>query len=139
MRKVFGVVCQVVAGFFLYMVSMLAFMSGLPVLAKAAMLAGFAVPAFIALAIALALTGLRNWKKNTGLMLLSMSAFNGFVIFSMACMWMSEEFRRMMPPDSFANFSAYVVGAVVLAAFAILGWLLFKSGGGTAEQGRAGA
>ncbi|MYN15483.1 hypothetical protein GTP81_01820 [Rugamonas sp. FT107W] len=137
MRKIFSVVCQIIAGFFFYMVSIMAFTSGFPVWGKAAMMAGVSVPAFVALAIALALTGLRNWKRDTGVMLLSMSAFNGFGILTMACMWMSEEFRRMMPPDSFANFGAYFAGAVVLAAFAILGWVLFKSGGGTAEQGVA--
>ncbi|WP_158568827.1 hypothetical protein [Duganella sp. BJB488] len=139
MRKVLSVICQVIAGFFFYMVSMLAFMSGFPAMGKAAMLAGFSVPAFIALAIALALTGLRNWKKDTGVMLLSMSAFNGFVILTMACMLASEEFRKLVPADSFAMFGAYFVGALVLAAFAALGWILFKSGGGMAEQGPAGA
>lgn len=135
MRKVLSVACQIIAGFFFYMVSMLAFMSGFPAMGKAAMLAGCSVPAFIALAVALALTGLRNWKKDTGVMLLSMSAFNGFIILSIACMWMSEEFRRIMPSDPFAVFGAYFVGAPVLAAFAVLGWILFKSGGGMAEQG----
>lgn len=128
MRKVFSVIFHIIAGFFFYMVSLLAFMSEFPALGKAGMLAGFSVPGLIALAIGLALTGFRNWKRDTGIVLLSTSAFSIFIVFTMACMFMSEEVRKLMPADILGSFGAYFVGGIVLAVFALLGWTLFKAG-----------
>ena len=129
MRKVFSVICHIIAGFFFYMVSLLAFMSELPALAKAGMLAGFSVPGLIALGIGLALTGFRNWKRDTGIVLLSTSAFSAFIVFTMACIFMSEEVRKLMPSDILGNFGAHFVGGIVIVAFAALGWSLLKAGG----------
>ena len=130
MRKVFSVIFHIIAGFFFYMVSLLAFMSELPALGKAGMLAGFSVPGLIALAIGLALTGFRNWKRDTGIVLLSTSAFSIFIVFTMACLFMSEEVRRLMPPDLLGSFGAYFIGGLVILVFALLGWTLFKAGKG---------
>jgi hypothetical protein len=127
MRKVCSVIFHIIAGFFFYLVSVLAFISGLPALGKAGLLAGFSVPALIALVIGLALTGFRNWKRDTGVVLLSTSAFNAFILLTMICLFMSEEARRLMPLDALANFGAYVIGGVVIAVFASLGWMLVRT------------
>lgn len=127
MLKVLSVLFHILAGFFFYMVSVLAFTSTFGGLAKAAMLAGFSAPAFVALAIGLALTRFRRWKRDTGIVLLSTSAISAFLILTMACMLASEDFRRLMPPDTLDGFSAYVTGGVVIVAYAVLGWVLLKA------------
>lgn len=135
MRKVFSVIFHLIAGFFFYMVSLLAFISGLPMLGKAGMLAGFFVPALIALAIGLALTGFRHWKRDAGVVLLSTSAFNAFIFLTMACLFMSEEFRRLVPSNTIGNFRAYFIGGLVVAVFAGLGWMLVKADSDIAGTG----
>jgi hypothetical protein len=127
MRKVCSVVCHVVAGFFIYMLSVLAFVSGFPAFGKTLMLAGFSVPAIIALAIGLAFTGFRRWKRDAGLVLLWTSGFNAFVVLTMTCLLMSEEFRKLIPVDVSARFDSYIVGGLVVIGIAVAGWLLLKA------------
>lgn len=92
------------------------------VLAAIFMLGGLAVMRF------------RNWKRESGIVLLSATGFMAFAIFSIACIFMSEEFRAMMPPESMDAFSDYVTGSVTLAALATLGFLLVRADRTTATE-----
>jgi hypothetical protein len=104
---------------------------------KLGILLGFSVPAVAALAGGLALTRFRNWRRDTGVVLLCASGFTAFVIFTFACLLMTEEFRKMMRPDTMTFFSDYMTGGGVIAGLAVLGWILVKANKRTAGQDTA--
>ncbi|MEV4781287.1 hypothetical protein [Burkholderia sp. LMU1-1-1.1] len=136
MRKVLSVLCHIVAGFLFNIVSVLAFISALPATAKFLMLAGFSLPALIALVVGLAFTGFRDWKRDAGIVLLSTSAWSAFMVLTMACLLMSEEFTRLVPQSASAPMDDYLTGGLFIIVLAIGGWLLFK-GGEPAGRGAA--
>lgn len=136
MRKVSSVVLKVIAGFFFYMVSLLAFLSEPPIHAKLGMLIGFSVPAVAALVGGLALTRFRNWRRDTGIVLLCASGFTASVIFTFACLLMTQEFREMMRPDTLTFFSDYLTGGGVIVGLAVLGSALVKANKRRAESAR---
>jgi hypothetical protein len=94
---------------------------------------GFMVPAAAALAAGLALTRFDNWRRDTGIVLICASGFTVFLIFSMACYLMTDEFRTMMSPDSLAVFSDYLTGGGAMVGFAVLGGFFMKT-----NKGRVG-
>lgn len=125
--KLLSVLLKIVAGFFFYMVCVLAFISEPKMLFKCGMLIGFSIPALIALVSGLALTRFNRWRRDTGIVLLSTAGFTAFIVFSMVCMFSSDEFRRLMPPNSMSMFGDYVTGGAVIIGFAISGWMLQKA------------
>jgi len=127
MRKVSSIILKIIAGFFVYMVSLLAFVSEPEPGMKFGILIGFSVPAVVALCGGLALTQFRNWKRDTGIVLLSASGFTAFLIFTFVCFLLTDEFRRMIRPDTLAFFSDYLTGGGVIVGFAILGWVFVKA------------
>lgn len=134
MRRFCSIVLEVIAGFFLFIVTLLAFMSEVPAGWKALTLVLFLLPAVVVMAIGLALMRFRYWKRDTGVVLLSATAATLFAVFTMACMMMSAEFRQMLAPDSPEPFGSYIVGTAFNALLAALGWLLVKKDSGMAEQ-----
>lgn len=139
MRKVSGVVLYVIAGFFFYGVSLFGFVNAPTPGAKWGIMAVFAVVAILALVGGLAVERFRNWRKNAGIVLLCASGFTAFVIFTFACLFLTEEFRQLMQPDALAFFSDYVTGIVVVVAFAGAGWLLLRASANSAEHHMPGA
>jgi len=127
MRKVSSIILKIIAGFFVYMVSLLAFVSEPSTGMKFGILIGFLVPAVVALCGGLALNHFRNWKRDTGIVLLSASGFTVFLIFTFVCFLLTDEFQRMMNPDTLVFFSDYLTGGGVVVGFAILGWVLVKA------------
>jgi hypothetical protein len=91
---------------------------------KPAIILIFAVPALGFLVGGLALTRFRNWIRDTGVVLLSSSGSSAFVVFTFACMFMTEEFRKMVRPDALTFFSDYLTGGAVIVGLGFLGWLL---------------
>lgn len=128
MRKVLSVVCHIVAGFLFNIVSVLAFISAMPATHKSLMLAGLSLPALIALAVGLAFTGFRHWKRDAGIVLLSTSGWCAFMVVTMACLLMSEEFTRLVPESATAPMDDYLTGGLFIVGLALVGWLLFKRG-----------
>lgn len=128
MRKVLSVLCHIVAGFLFNVVSMLAFINALPATAKFLMLAGFSLLALAALAIGLAVTGLRDWKRDAGIVLLATSAWSVFMVVTMACLLMSEDFTKLVPGSASAPMDDYLTGGLFIVVLAAVGWLLFKRG-----------
>jgi hypothetical protein len=137
MRKLFSIGLYIVGGFFLYMVSLLAFMKGLSLHAKWLLILVFTVLGALALAGGLAVGRFQNWRRDAGVVLLSATGFTLFVIFTFACLLIGEEFRRMIPPDTLTFFSDYVTGIVVIVVFAVAGTLLLKSSRRRVEQTHA--
>jgi len=123
MRKVIGIIFYVIAGFFIYMVCLLSFINE-PNLEKWGIVAGFTILALLFLSIGLAVNRFKNWKRHLGIVLLSGSGTTCFIIFTVACLLMSDEFKEMMEPDTFDYFNAYITGGVFTFITGALGMLL---------------
>ena len=127
MRNLFSILFSVIAGFFFYMVSLLGFINEPPTGVKWAMMLAFSIPAVLALCAALALKRFRDWRKNTGIILISASVLTIFIALTIACLMLTEEFRQMVKPDTLTYFSDYITGTAVIMAFIVIGWLLVKT------------
>jgi hypothetical protein len=136
-RRVLSVGLYIVAGFFLYMVCVLAFIDGAAVAANGATVGAndaafakwlpiiiFTVPAILALVVGLAIMGFRDWKRDAGIVLLSAAGFTAFLVFMFATMFMKEESRKMLPPEIWGFFGDYITGAAVIVVLALVGGLL---------------
>ena len=130
-RKVFGILFQIAAGFFLYLICVLAF-AHTPEMRggfKLAFIGGFSVPAVAAWLIGLAFVRFENWRKTTGVVLLSAAGFTVFLIFSFLCLWYSPGMEKFMQPGQLAFFSDYWTGCGTIAAMGAAGaWLLRSKG-----------
>ena len=140
-RRVLSVVLYIIAGFFLYMVSLMAFIDGAAIGASGAAMGAedaafakwlpiiiFAVPAILTLVVGLAIMGFRDWKRDAGIVLLSAAGFTTFLVCMFVTMLMKEDVRQMMPPDALRLFSDYITGAAVLVVLALAGALLVMTG-----------
>jgi hypothetical protein len=139
-RRVLSVGLYIVAGFFFYTVSVLAFIDGAALVASTAALDAsdasfakwlpiiiFTVPALVTLVIGLAIMGFRDWRRDAGIVLLSAAGFTTFLVFTFASIFMNEEYRKLMPPDMpdiLRFFGDYITGAAVIIGFALAGVLL---------------
>lgn len=133
MRKIFAIIFYVLAGFFVYMVCLLSFVNQ-PMIPKWIMTAGFTVPALLFLCFGLGINDFHSWKRDSGVVLLSGAGFTCFLIFTFMCLYMTEDFRQMMKPDSLSFFNTYASGSVFTLSVGILGILLLKKGTREAEQ-----
>jgi hypothetical protein len=122
-RTVFSIVCGVIAGFFVYMVSLLSFIDMPPATAKFLIIGGFAVPLVVFLLAAIALARFRKWKSTLGVVLLSGTGVNVLVVFTLAMLLLSPEFLELFPHHKLDFFSDYVTGGV---------WTLVLLGAGIA-------
>jgi hypothetical protein len=134
MRRVSGIVLYVIAGFFFYGASLFGFVNAPTPGAKWGIMAVFAAVAILALVGGLALGRFRTWRKDAGIVLLCASGFTAFVAFTLACLFLTEEFRQLMRPDTLTFFNDYATGVVVVVAFAGAGWLLLRTGANSAEH-----
>lgn len=135
--KLVSVSLYIVGGFFVYMVSLLAFINVQSPGAKSLMVLIFTIPAVIALVAGIAVERFQNWRRRVGIVLLSATGFTIFLIFTLACLLMSEEFKRMMTPDTVMLFSDYVTGSVVIVLLAAGGTLLLRASNRGVEQAHA--
>jgi hypothetical protein len=140
-RRVLSVGLYIIAGFLLYVVSLLAFIDGAAVAANGADLGAndaafakwlpiiiFTVPAILTLVVGLAIMGFRDWRRDTGIVLLSAAGFTTLLVFMFVTMLMKEESRKMMPPEILSFFGDYITGAAVIVVFALVGGLLLMTG-----------
>ncbi|MBN1676072.1 MAG: hypothetical protein JXR37_33820 [Kiritimatiellae bacterium] len=120
-RKAISACCCVVAGFFVYGVSLIAFLNQPPVLAKFAVMALFAVPGLTALLVGLAVRRFERWQRATGIVLVSGAGFTALAVLTIACVFASPEFRKMRPDSPPDLFGDYVTGIACLALLLGLG------------------
>ena len=132
MRKVFGIVFYVLSGFFVYMLCLLSFINQ-PPMPKWSIVAGFTVPAILLLFGGLALNRFQNWRRHSGVVLLTAAGFTSFLIFTIWCLFLTDEFEQMMKPDTFHFFNAYVSGCSFVVTTGALGILLLRTGKNRAE------
>jgi hypothetical protein len=134
MRKVAGVVLYIIAGYFFCMVNLLGFVNEPTIGKKWEIMITFAVPAFLALGCGLALGKFRNWKMEIGIVLLCASGLMACLAFTLACLLLTEDFRKLMGPDALIFFSDHFTGIAVMVVYAGLGWFLLKTNRKYVEQ-----
>lgn len=126
MRKALGIISYILAGFFVYMVCLLAFVNQ-PTMAKWGIVAGFSLPALVFLCIGLAVNRFQRWRRDVGVVLLSGAAFTSFLVFTFVCLLMTNEYKQMMQPDILHFFGAYASGTIFILSVAALGVILLKT------------
>ncbi len=134
-RKVISIVFYVVAGFLVYMVSVLAFtnmgsMPGPPSLAawvKFVIMGVFSAPAAVALLVGLAIGRFRHWKRDVGIVLVSGAGVTAFVVLTITSMFLSPDSKKLFPRDMFDFFSAYIAGMSSLLGLTVIGIALIMT------------
>lgn len=126
MRKVLGTIFYIVSGFFVYMVCLLAFIQQ-PAMEKWVMIVMFTIPAIIFQVVGSAMNRFSNWRRHTGIVLLSGAGVSTFVILTFVSLLMTDEFKQMMQPDTLDLFGAYVSGGVFTLCIVAAGIILLKS------------
>ena len=126
MRKAFGICLYILAGLFVYMVCLLAFINQ-PAVAKWGIVGGLTLPALVFLCIGLAVNRFRRWRRDAGVVLLSGAGFTFFLIFTFVCLLMTDEFRRMVRSDTLNLFNSYSSGFIFILSVAALGIILLKT------------
>ena len=138
MRKVLGIVFYILAGFFVYVVCISAFVNKAAI-AKWTIIGGISLPALVFLCIGLAVNRFQRWRRDAGVVLLSGAGFSAFLVFTFMCLLMTDEIKKMMQPNSLDFFSAYVSGFVFMLSVAALGVLFLKTERKTTKQSHAEA
>ena len=128
MRRVCSIVLYVIAGFVLCMVATVSFIRPDDhAWVKWLLMGVFLACALVPQCLGLALYRFRNWRRDSGIVLLSSAGYTGFGIFTIVCVFMDKEVRSMMKTDPMPLFSDYLTGGAVLFILAAEGWMLYRS------------
>ncbi len=127
-RKIIGIVCYCIGGFFLSAVSMISFFTDqsrhVPISIKLLIMGIFLVPALIFIGVGIFLRRAEKWKRDVGVILLSTSAYQIFLIVTMACLFSSQEIMKFFPDKkAFSFFGDYFMGVVCLLIFVGFGFI----------------
>lgn len=124
MSKLLSVACYVIAGFFLYMTLLLSFVSD-PAAGKGGVMAVFAAMGAAFLLLGLGASGFTHWRRDVGVVLVSVALFMAFLVLTVACMLATPEVIEQIPDHKFGFFSDYWTGALSTGATLGIGlWLL---------------
>ena len=130
-RNFFGIVFYIFAGFFIYMICLLSFIS-MPELnehaGKFMLLTGFSVPLIIFLILGMLLYRGSNWKIATGTTLLSGVSFNLLIVITFICIYLTPEFSKVTDLDTSLIFNDYLTGSITMSLMAFLGVALLYLG-----------
>lgn len=139
MRKLFSILLLVIAGTFIYLLEVLGFVQGPAAGTKWGVIFAFTIPALLALGAGLALARFDRWKRRTGIVFLSASGVTLFVVLNLACLLASEDFRKIVKPDTVVFFSDYLTGFTLIAGCLLTGWLLLKNDSNRGKASRQSA
>lgn len=89
MRKFFSVAFKSLAGMFVYLITLLAFLAERQASGKLTMLAVMAACGAVAMLAGLALSGFAQWRRDTGIVLLAVAALTAFQVLCTACMFVN--------------------------------------------------
>lgn len=138
MRRVCSIVLYVVAGFFLYAMTLMAFAHPEhQAWIKWIVLGVLLACSFVAMCLGLAVRSFRRWRRELGITLLSTAGFCAFVVLTLVCLFLDEEFRAMVNPQAQTLFTDYVTGAAAIVVPAAIGWLLVRADMGKNQVGEA--
>ena len=131
--NVLSIILYVISGFFIFTINLCSFLKVPSPDPKIDIIFCMTVPVILALCGGLAINRFRNWKKVTGIVLLSTSAYSALVVLAFFCLLLSEETRKMFNPAHIIILSDYYTGFTVMLGFFISGLLLYKSNENNAE------
>lgn len=125
MQKIISIICYVIAGFFLFAVSLISFFNAPHLSAKLIILSIFSIPTLIMFGLGLALRRFRTWQRDIAIVLLSVSGFTVFGIISFLCLSLAPEFKEFFPDNKVPSFfNDYFTGASCVVIFICAGVLL---------------
>jgi hypothetical protein len=136
-RNVFGIVCWVIAGFFLYSLCVLSFINRPLWPMKLAVLGVFLTPCALLVLIAGWCRGFGRLGRELGIVLLSAAGMSLLVVLMFVCIYASPETARSMPPDMREMFSAIWSGTLCLAFYVVFGLFLLRRRGSEATSRKA--
>lgn len=127
-RKILGIICYCIGGFFLSIVSIISFSTDpsrpVSIGMKLLIIGIFLIPALIFIGIGVFLRRAEKWRRDVGVILLSTSAYQIFLIFTMVCLFSSQEIMKLLPDKkAFSYFGDYFMGATCLLIFVGFGFL----------------
>ena len=120
-RKIISIICYVIAGFFLYAVCLLGFINQPSYFTKIAVMGSFSVCSLITLAIGLAFRRFLTWKRDVGIVLLTVAGSAALSVFSIFCVSLSAEFKEFFPNIKFDFSIDYITGLTCIITFAFIG------------------
>lgn len=126
MRKALGLAFYILAGCFVYVVCLLAFVTQ-TTMAKWEVVAGCSLFTLFFLCIGLSVNRFQRWKRDVGVVLLSGAGVTAFIVFSSVCFLTTEEFKKIIQPSSLEFFDAYVSGFIFMLSVVALGILFLKT------------
>lgn len=131
MRKVISIFFYVIAAFLLYIAIGFSFVELPSAPMKFVVLLSALTPACLVLGLGLAVSGFRNWRRDTGVVLVSAVGFVALGALTCACMFMSNGFLDQLPPATRAALRdfhlTYVTGGLVSFGVGLLGWCLLEA------------
>ena len=123
-RNVSGIICWVIAGFFLYNVGILSFINQPLWPVKLAILGAFLVPVVVFLLLAAWCRGFSRMGRELGIVLLSAGGVTLFGVLMFVALYASPETAKQMPPNTREMFSAIWFGGGCLTLYLVLGLVL---------------
>src|SRR5579862_347250 len=122
MLKIFQIVLYVIGGFFVYVASLLSFisMASLTIVMKLGITSMFGIMALIIILIAMAMGSFKAWKMPVGIALLGGVGTTIFVVFTIIYIEASPELLQSIP-DFRSPFTDYTVGSITTFSFFIIG------------------
>lgn len=128
MRRICSIFLYVVAGFFLYTMTVIAFAHpDEEIWIKWVVMGVFLACSFLAMCLGLVVQSFQRWRRELGFTLLSTSGFCAFAFLGFACFFLDEEFRAMVNPQFHALFNDYATGSAVTVLLAAIGWFLLRA------------
>jgi cation transport ATPase len=126
-RKIISIAIYIISGFFLLIGAVTAFIKipDYPIIPVWLFLAYFII-GFILLIIAIAISEFKNWKHDTGILLITLAILDLFTIFTMVCFDMTPGMRAIMPKSPITIEYNYYFGGSYLVILGLVGILLTK-------------
>lgn len=126
--------CYVLAGFFVYALSLASFVREPDPSDKLAGLLAFAILGAVPLGIGLAFSRRRPRKSAAGIVLLSGAGVAGLVILSVACIFLSPETKELFPRELADAWRDYATGLPTIFVLAAIGTALVFMGRKAADK-----
>lgn len=127
LRKILSIMSLVISGFFIYMVTLIAFIK-VPSNEKFLISGIFIIPVILFHLVGLYIVRFKNWMRNTGIVILSGAGVTTLVLLSLITVSMSEEFKTASDVNPLEYFNQWFMGGFVLLISISIGLTLLLKG-----------
>ena len=129
LQKIFSTFFYILAGFFLYLASIFAFIKFDPEIFYRKIVVFIIFLAFwiILLSLGLFMDSFKNWQRDTGIVILSSAGFTLFAILMIACVLLSPALVPYLKMQNVHISVDYVYGVTSMIIFTMVGLYLIKS------------